>query len=129
MPWVWADEASAIHMHDAAIHRHGGLPGIRDQGALQSALARPANLEAYKDPDIADLAAAYAYGIIRNHPFADGNKRTAYAVAVTFLRNNGADLIGATADHVALLLRVADRSLDERQLAAELRARLAPYRP
>jgi death-on-curing protein len=78
MVWRWVAKDVVLAIHDRQIAEHGGTPGIRDVGIVDSALARPQNLDAYGQPDIADLAAAYAYGIAKNHGFADGNKRTAW---------------------------------------------------
>jgi death on curing protein len=87
--WRWVGLAAVHAIHDRQLAEHGGLPGVRDFGAIESALARPQNLAAYGEPDAADLAAAYAYGLARNHGFADGNKRTAWVVARVFLADNG----------------------------------------
>lgn len=91
---IWIADGVALAIHHRQIAEHGGLEGIRDEGLLESALSRPQNLLAYSKspPDMASLAAAYAYGIVKNHPFVDGNKRTAYVVTRTFLRLNGYDL-------------------------------------
>jgi len=96
---------------------HGGLRGIRDQSLLLSALARPQNLAAYGDPDVADLAAAYATGITRNHALIDGNKRTGLAVALVFLLDNQYELIAANDDLVMTMLAVADGTMPEPELA------------
>ena len=85
--WLTADIVIAIH--DASISQFGGSPGIRDRGLLESAISRPLNLSVYETPDIFELAAAYGYGLSRNHPFIDGNKRTALAVMAVFLGLNG----------------------------------------
>ena len=87
--WRWVGLAAVHAIHDRQLAEHGGLPGVRDLGAIESALARPQNLAAYGEPDAADLAAAYAYGLARNHGFADGNKRTAWVAARVFLADNG----------------------------------------
>ena len=94
MTWTWIQEEVALAAHDALIAEFGGLAGVRDRGALQSALARPLNLAGYGSPDAADLAAAYAYGIVRNHSFADGNKRTGFSLALVFILDNGLDFTG-----------------------------------
>lgn len=88
----WVTKEEALYIHEKTIERHGGLSGIRDNGLLESALARPENFYAYGEQDRFALAATYAEGIARNHPFADGNKRTAYGVAGLFLNENGYDL-------------------------------------
>ena len=82
MTWQWIDAAVVLAVHDQQLVEHGGSAGVRDMGLLESALARPEQLAAYGDPDIFDLAATYAHGIARNHPFVDGNKRTAYVVCM-----------------------------------------------
>ncbi|RYG24774.1 MAG: type II toxin-antitoxin system death-on-curing family toxin [Burkholderiales bacterium] len=86
--WVWVDSAVAVAAHNEQLAEHGGPAGIRDPNMLESAMARPLNLVAYGDPDVAELAASYAFGIARNHPFVDGNKRTAAVVSETFLALN-----------------------------------------
>ena len=92
MSWIWTGIAVAEAVHDRQLAEHGGAEGIRDKGALESALARPQNLAAYEEPDAAALAAAYAYGLARNHPYVDGNKRTAWVLARLFLAANSVDL-------------------------------------
>lgn len=87
----WITKEETLYIHERTIKRHGGLSGIRDNGLLESALARPENFYAFGEQDIFILAASYAEGIVRNHPFADGNKRTAYGVAGIFLYENGYD--------------------------------------
>ncbi len=91
---IWISDEVVVAIHRRQLAEHGGLQGIRDEGLLQSALHRPKNLLAYSEspPDMASLAAAYAYGIVKNHPFMDGNKRTAYVVMRTFLKLNGYDI-------------------------------------
>lgn len=89
MRWIWVDAAVAVAAHGEQLAEHGGAPGVRDYNMLESAMARPLDLIAYADPDLADLAASYAFGIARNHPFVDGNKRTAAVVSETFLMLNG----------------------------------------
>ncbi|WP_084448742.1 type II toxin-antitoxin system death-on-curing family toxin [Desulfovibrio inopinatus] len=91
--WRWLSEKFILAVHDEHIAVHGGSEGIRDPGLLSSALARPQNLLAYSSPNIFDLAAAYAFGIIRNHPFVDGNKRTSFLAAYVFLDVNEWELI------------------------------------
>jgi death on curing protein len=105
---------------------HGGLGGLRDESLLLSALARPKNLDTYGDPDVADLAAAYAAGITRNHPFLDGNKRTGLAVALTFLLDNGYELTAANEDLVITMLALAGGTLSETELGAWLRTYIRP---
>ncbi|MBI1237971.1 MAG: type II toxin-antitoxin system death-on-curing family toxin [Alphaproteobacteria bacterium] len=105
---------------------HGGLAGIRDQGALQSALARPRNLAAYGDPDLAALAAAYAFGIARNHPFADGNKRTAFVAMLLFLRLHDFVLTASDEDCVITFLKLAAGELTEAALSDWIRGAIRP---
>ena len=102
------------------------MGGIRDLALLQSALARPQHRAAYEEPDAADLAAAYGVGIARNHPFLDGNKRTAWVVAETFLLKNGYQLTANNRDGVTTMLAVADGSMAEAEFAAWLRANIKP---
>ena len=118
--WIRLHEATAIHAEQIA--EHGGLEGIRDQGLLESALARAENLAAYGKPDVCDLAAAYAFGLARNHPFADGNKRTAFVVSVTVLILNGRDLTATEVDVVTTILKLAAGELPEAELADWFRA-------
>jgi death-on-curing protein len=118
--WIRLHEATAIHAEQIA--EHGGLEGIRDQGLLESALARAENLAAYGKPDVCDLAAAYAFGLARNHPFADGNKRTAFVVSATFLILNGRDLTATEVDVVTTILKLAAGELPEVELADWFRA-------
>ncbi len=123
----WIGAVSALAIHDEQIAEHGGMPGLRDESLLLSALARPQNLAAYGDPDIAGLAASYAVGIARNHPFLDGNKRTAWVVAETFLLKNGYELTAGDRDGVRAMLAVAEGSMPETEFAAWLRSNLRPY--
>ncbi|WP_448189701.1 type II toxin-antitoxin system death-on-curing family toxin [Azospirillum sp. sgz301742] len=118
MAWVWVDEAVVLAIHDEQLAEHGGASAVRDLTLLQSALARPRHLEAYGAPDAAALAAAYAYGIARNHPFVDGNKRTALVVAELFLALNGYELAADDAACVTAFLALAAGTLDEGALAA-----------
>lgn len=109
--WVWVDVAVAIAAHGEQLAEHGGAGGIRDRNMLESAMARPLNLVAYGEPDIAELAAAYAYGIARNHPFVDGNKRTAAVVSETFLVLNGHALTCDDVELVTTFLELAAGNL------------------
>lgn len=120
--WVALDVLQAIH--DRQIAEHGGPEGVRDSGAIESALARPRNLAAYGKPDAADLAAAYAYGLARNHGFVDGNKRVAWVAARLFLADNGYRLRFDPADAVRAVEALAADTLDEDELAAWFRDRL-----
>ncbi|HEV8027913.1 MAG TPA: type II toxin-antitoxin system death-on-curing family toxin [Stellaceae bacterium] len=120
--WRWLGELLVIAVHDEQLAEHGGRAGLRDLALLQSALARPLNLAAYGDPDAFDLAAAYAFGIARNHPFADGNKRTAFVAAAVFLLDNGHEIEATDEAIVTVMLSVSAGSTSERELAAWLRA-------
>lgn len=123
---VWLLEEAVRAVHSRQISEHGGRPGLRDEGLLLSALARPQNLAAYGDPtpDLAALAASYAFGIARNHPFIDGNKRVALVAARTFLLINGADLEATQEEKYVTFLRLAEGGLSEGELAEWLRVRI-----
>ena len=120
--WLSLDLALAIH--DRQLAEHGGPTGVRDQGMLESALARPLNQWTYGEDDLCALAAAYAYGIVRNHPFADGNKRTAWVFARLFLRLNGQTLSFAPRDAIDIVLALAAGELSEDEQADWFRKRL-----
>ncbi len=121
--WIATDVAAAAHGEQLA--EHGGPVGVRDRGALESAMMRPRNLAQYGEPDLAELAAAYAYGIARNHPFTDGNKRTAAVVSETFLVLNGHRLAASDAELVVAILALAAGELNEDELADWFRQHLA----
>lgn len=123
---VWLLEETLRAIHHRQIAEHGGSEGLRDEGLLSSALARPQNLLAYGEPlpDLASLAAAYAYGIARNHPFVDGNKRTALVAARTFLILNGVDLNATQDDKFLIFVNLAKGSISEEQLADWIRERI-----
>ena len=120
--WIWIDAKVALAIHDEQLAEHGGLGGVRDDGLFESALARPHNAAAYGDPDAAALAAAYAFGLARNHPFADGNKRTAYVVSVLFLAMNGFALTASDEASILTFLALAAGDLSESELADWFRA-------
>ena len=122
--WRWVGADLVYALHDRQLAEHGGPDGVRDPGAVESALARPLNLAAYGTPDAADLAAAYAFGLARNHGFVDGNKRTAWVVARLFLADNGYRLRFDPVDAVKTVEALAAGSLGESQLAAWVRDRL-----
>lgn len=128
--WILEDVVLAIHRRQLA--EHGGSGGIRDPGLLDSALARPKNLIAYADPedepDLAILAASYAWGLVRNHPFVDGNKRTAYVVCRTFLKLNGWDFEASPEEKYLTFLQLAEGRLSEQELASWIRDHLAGSR-
>jgi death-on-curing protein len=120
--WLWVREDIACAIHSEQLREHGGGDGVRDMGLLLSALARPQNLVAYGEPDVAALAASYAFGIARNHPFIDGNKRTAYVVCELFLALNGHVLTADDADCILTFLGLASGDLSEEDLADWIRA-------
>lgn len=122
--WLFEETVTAIHHRQVA--EHGGSDGLRDEGLLSSALARPQNLLAYGEPrpDLASLAAAYAYGIARNHPFVDGNKRTALVAARTFLLLNDVDLDATQDEKVLTFLNLAEGVISEEELADWIRKRI-----
>lgn len=113
----WLLKQTVLALHSASIVEHGGSAGVRDEGLLESALARPQNLAAYGEATPAALAAAYAFGIVRNHPFVDGNKRTGLLAAYAFLRHNGWKLSASEAEAVTMFLRLAAGELSEAELA------------
>lgn len=119
--YKWILESVVHAIHDEQLAEHGGLQGVRDITLLQSALARPQNLAAYGQPDIAQLAAFYGYGISRNHPFLDGNKRTAFVAVELFLILNGHELIADDAACVLTMLDVASGNITEEAFANWIR--------
>ena len=122
--WRWVASEVVYAIHDRQLSEHGGLEGVRDQGAVESALARPQNRAAYGDPDAAELAAAYAFGLARNHGFSDGNKRTAWVVARLFLADNGLRLTFDKTNAIRTVETLAAGDLSEEDLAAWFRERL-----
>ena len=127
--WIWVaiEVAQAAHLEQLA--EHGGAEGVRDERLLESAMARPQNLVAYGEPDAAELAAACAFGVARNHPFADGNKRTAAVVSETFLVLNGYLLSANDAELVVAFLALAAGELSEEEMADWFRGHLASSQP
>jgi death-on-curing protein len=125
-PWRWVAAEVLLAVHEEQLAEHGGAAGVRDLGLFESALARPQNQVAYGNPDAADLAAAYGVGLAKNHPFIDGNKRTAFVAVELFLALNGHDLVADDADCVLTMLSVAAGSLDEPGFAAWLRTHSRP---
>lgn len=125
MSVFWIDKQALLLLHDESLVEHGGLEGLRDEGLLDSALARPLNLAAY-DPgaDIAALAAAYGFGLARNHPFADGNKRAAFLSVGLFLGINGWRLATTPAEATQIILAVASGEFEEEVFAAWIRDHL-----
>ena len=122
--FVWVTRHIAEAVHDRQLAEHGGSTGIRDVGMLESALVRPQNLLHYGEPDLAAMAAAYAFGIARNHPFVDGNKRTAWVAARLFLRLNDGQLSFDKAEATVMMQQLAAGELTEVQIAAWFRKRL-----
>ena len=125
-PWRWLAADVLLAVHEEQLAEHGGAAGVRDLGLFESALARPQNVAAYGNPDAADLAASYGVGLAKNHPFIDGNKRTAFVAVELFLALNGHDLVADDADCVLTMLAVAAGSLDEPGFAAWLRMHSRP---
>jgi death on curing protein len=123
---VWVDPLAVTHFHGESLVEFGGSAGIRDPGAIESALARPRNLLAYGSPDVCDLAAAYIAGLWQNHGYVDGNKRTAFLTGFVFLYENGYTILAEQAEVIAAMLSLADHTLDETGYAAWLRDHTAP---
>lgn len=121
---VWLLEETILTIHQRQIAEHGGSGGLRDRGLLTSAIARPQHLLAYAQPDLPSLAASYAYGIARNHPFVDGNKRTALVAARTFLLLNGVNVQAPQVDKWLTFLELAKGSLTEAELGEWIRNRM-----
>jgi death-on-curing protein len=119
---VWIEEREALLFHDRLLALHGGSSGVRDQGLLQSALARPRQHAAYDAPDIVMLAALYTAGIVRNHPFVDGNKRTGFVVGLLFLELNGHAFTAPEEEAAQAVIALAAGQLDEKGYAAFLAA-------
>jgi death-on-curing protein len=117
----WIDRHALVLLHAESLAEHGGSSGLRDEGLLESALARPLNLAAYGNPDFAELAAAYGMGLARNHPFVDGNKRAAFLAVGLFLTLNGYRLHAAQVDATMTMLAVAAGDIDEPAFAAWIR--------
>ena len=121
MSWRWLDRRAIELLHGESLAEHGGASGLRDEGLLESALARPLNLALDGHPDVADLAAAYGVGLARNHPFVDGNKRVAFLAVGLFLALNGWRLVVSQADATLTVLAVAAGQIDEAVFARWLR--------
>lgn len=123
----WVSVRTALALHEQQLAEHGGLTGIRDYGSLVSALSRPENIAAYEEnaeTGIARLAGAYCHGIIKNHPFADGNKRTAFAVLGLFLAKNGYDLVADDASCLESILALAAGEMSEESFSAWIKANI-----
>jgi death-on-curing protein len=126
-PPQWLDEQDALVLHDRLLTLHGGAGGVRDEGLLKSALARPRQYFAYApDADIAHLAALYTLGVVRNHPFTDGNKRTGFVIGILFLELNGYRFTASETDVATAVLQAASGGLDEAGYAAFLRENAHP---
>ena len=123
-PWRWVSVQVVLAIHDRQLAEHGGADGIRDIGAVESALARPANLAAYGDPDAAELAAGYMFGLAANHGFVDGNKRTAWVTGRVFLADNGFVVDFDAVEAGQVMQGVAAKRMTETELAPWLRSRL-----
>ena len=128
MSWSWVHRRALELLHDESIAEHGGLPGLRDEGLLESALARPLNLAAYGEPDVTELAASYGVGLAKNHAFVDGNKRVAFLAVGLFLALNGQRLVATQAEATLAMLDVAAGTLDEAAFAQWLREHTQPRR-
>lgn len=126
--WKWINRQVLLLLHDESLAEHGGASGLRDEGLLESALARPVNLALYAEPDVADLAAAYGVGLAKNHAFIDGNKRAAFLAVGLFLALNGYRLSATQADATLIMLSVASGGLPEAELANWIRENLQPYK-
>ncbi|HEY5549347.1 MAG TPA: type II toxin-antitoxin system death-on-curing family toxin [Coriobacteriia bacterium] len=134
MPWLgeprWVDRLVVEAIHFDLVRAHGGLSGLRDENGLESALARPRQHLTYRpESDVAALAAAYAFGLTRNHPFNDGNKRVAFVTMGVFLGLNGYEFEAPESEVVTVMLDLAAGELDEDQLAGWIRPHLLPTRP
>ncbi len=125
---TWVDRVVLDAVHTDLVRTHGGLPGIRDENALESALARPRHRWNYRRTvSIATLAATYGFGLARNHPYRDGNKRVAFLAMLVFLGLNGYDIEAPEADVVGVMVKLAAGDLSEQALARWIRLHLVPY--
>jgi death-on-curing protein len=124
MSWRWITRRALELLHNESLSLHGGAAGLRDEGLLESALARPLNLSAYGDPDVAALAAAYGVGLAKNHAFVDGNKRAAFLAVGLFLGLNGFRLVTTQVDATLTMLAVAAGEIDEDRFAEWIRGRM-----
>lgn len=124
MNWRWVDKRALLLLHGESLAEHGGAAGTRDEGLLDSALARAQNLAVYGEPDVAALAAAYGFGISQNHPFVDGNKRAAFLSVGLFLALNGYRLAATQVEATVAVLSLAAGELDEAEFAGWLRQHL-----
>lgn len=124
--WIWLNKPLILAVHDEQLAEHGGLSGVRDDGLLESALARPEHLAAYGKPVVAELAASYGYGIARNHPFIDGNERAAFVAALLFLAFNHYSFQATDLDKVIVMLKVAAGEIAEAEFATWIRNNSKP---
>lgn len=118
---IWIANLEVLAVHDRQLAEHGGAAGVRDIGLLETAIARPQQLHAYGDPDIFDLAAAYTFGIVQNHPFVDGNKRTGFITGILFVELNGRRFTASEPDATQAVLDLAIGEMSEGEFAAWLR--------
>ncbi len=125
---LWLSKALILAVHDRLLSEHGGSAGVRDDGLLDSALRKPANLWAYGRPTLFELAASYAFGIVKNHPFIDGNKRTGFVAAATFLDSNGQELTASEVDATVQTLGLAASDVTEAQYGKWLKENCKPLR-
>jgi death-on-curing protein len=128
MSWRWVSRQALLLLHDESLVEHGGAPGLRDEGLLESALARPLNLAAYEQPDVEALAASCGVGLAKNHPFVDGNKRAAFLAVGLFLMLNGRRLAATQLEATQVMLAVAASDMSELEFAAWLRLHTRPLR-
>ena len=124
--WKWVNRQVLLLLHDESLAEHGGAPGVRDEGLLDSALARPLNLALYEQPDVAALAASYGVGLAKNHAFVDGNKRAAFLAVGMFLAVNGYRLRATQADATLTMIDVAAGVMDESAFAQWIRDHIQP---
>ena len=124
MTWRWISRQALELLHGESLAEHGGAPGLRDEGLLESALARPINLAAYEEPDVAALAACYGVGLAKNHAFVDGNKRAAFLSVGLFLALNGYRLKATQVEATLTMLSVAASEIDEERFAKWIRTHL-----
>ena len=124
--WKWLNRKVLLLLHDESLAEHGGASGLRDEGLLDSALARPLNLALYEQPDVASLAASYGVGLAKNHAFVDGNKRAAFLAIGLFLMVNGFRLMATQAEATLTILDVAAGEIDEATLAQWIRTHIQP---
>jgi death-on-curing protein len=128
MDWIWIPLEVVLAIHEDQLAQYGGAGGVRDEGLLQSALARPQNLAAYGDPDAAALGTGYAFGVVRNHPFVDGNKRTGFALLELFLARNGWRLTADDMACIQAMTALAASQLSESEFEEWVRAHLQERR-